>query len=483
MLVPRIVARADLRWCAGLLTRNQSSWSAASQLRKMRPQQIIARRLAEEFLGERLSEKSIIRRGELMLGPNQKWLATFAKRVSRHFGDRRRPLRIELERFILDDPGFQKAWRKGLRAQLGPDRETPAMCPAFGPPETWQVPPLRTKGELSQWLGIEPNELDWFADRRRQERTLPEGPLRNYIYRWICKRDGSARLIESPKRRLKAIQRRILKQIIDRIPPHSAAHGFRAGRSIKTSATPHTGQAVVLKMDLKDFFPGIFPARIVAIFMTAGYPEEVARTLAGLCASSVPRAVLALEESNSDPTKWKTVTQLYRQPHLPQGAPTSPALANLAAFRFDCRVAGLARKAVAQYTRYADDLVISGGAEFAKVVARIPVSVGTIAIEEGFEVNMRKTRIMRHSVAQRALGLVVNSHLNVSRASFDRLKAILHNCAKYGPGSQNRDELPSFHAHLAGRIAHVESINPGRGRKLRAIFESVDWTAADASIR
>ena len=53
-------------------------------------------------------------------------------------------------------------------------------------------------------------------------------------------------MIESPKPRLKAIQRFLLAQIIERIPPHEAAHGFRKGRSIATFTPQHVGRELVL---------------------------------------------------------------------------------------------------------------------------------------------------------------------------------------------------------------------------------------------
>ncbi|MEO8426333.1 MAG: reverse transcriptase domain-containing protein [Verrucomicrobiota bacterium] len=177
-------------------------------------------------------------------------------------------------------------------------------------------------------------------------------------------------------------------------------------------------------------------------------------------------------------TQRRRMKLLYQRPHLPQGAPTSPALANLAAYRFDCRLAGLAKAAGAHYTRYADDLVFSGDNGFAAMIDRFYIQVCAIALEEGFEVHTRKTRIMRRSVAQRAVGLVLNSHLNVSRDSFDCLKAILHNCVVHGTNGQNRHGVANFKAHLAGRIAHVDMINPTRGKRLREEFERIDWMAS-----
>src|ERR1700749_2767974 len=161
----------------------------------------------------------------------------------------------------------------------------------------------------------------------------------------------------------------------------------------------------------------------------------------------------------------------YFQPHLPQGAPTSPMLANLCAYRLDCRLAGLAKSTDAIYTRYADDLAFSGNAEFEKGVERFSAHVAAIALEEGFQVHHRKTRIMPQGVRQRLAGVVVNQHLNVARSDFDRLKAILTNCVRLGFESQNRENHPQFRVHLDGKVSFVEMVNPARGERLRRIFD------------
>ncbi|HEV3024423.1 MAG TPA: reverse transcriptase family protein [Pirellulales bacterium] len=318
-------------------------------------------------------------------------------------------------------------------------------------------------------------ELDWFADIQGRERRRPAGPLRHYRYAWVPKRHGELRLVEAPKPRLKSLQRRVLRCILDRIPAHDAAHGFCAGRSIKSFALPHAGRSVVLRMDLKDFFPSIRVPRVVAVFVSAGYPEAVARLLAGLCTNTAP---VDLWDDPPDAVLgrrgWASQS-LYSQPHLPQGAPTSPALANLCAFRLDCRLAALAHSAGAVYTRYADDLAFSGGPDFARAARRFHIRAAAIALEEGFRIHARKTRIMRAGVRQQLAGVVVNRCTNIVRRDYDRLKAIVCNCMRHGPVGQNRGGHENFRAHLAGRIAHAAMLNPERGRKLRAMFKQIVW--------
>jgi hypothetical protein len=220
----------------------------------------------------------------------------------------------------------------------------------------------------------------------------------------------------------------------------------------------------VLRFDLRDFFASVHAGRVQAIFHTAGYPGEVTRLLAGLCTTRTPDEV-----AQADP-RW-------RRPHLPQGAPTSPALANLAAYRLDLRLAALARRLGATYTRYADDLAFSGDGRLERAARRLQVLVAVIAAEEGFELHLRKSRFMRQAVRQQLAGVVINVRPNVRRAVYDELKAILHNCWRHGPASQNRARHADFRGHLLGRIAHVSMLHPQRGAKLRALFDRIDWTS------
>jgi RNA-directed DNA polymerase len=123
----------------------------------------------------------------------------------------------------------------------------------------------------------------------------------------------------------------------------------------------------------------------------------------------------------------------------------------------------------------ATHLAFSGGEDFERCIKRFSTQVGVILVEEGFNVNHRKTRIMRRGVRQRVAGLVTNERMNVPRPNFDQLKATLHNCVRLGASTQNRTDHPHFRAHLDGRIGWVESINPAKGRRLRAIFDRIAW--------
>ena len=340
----------------------------------------------------------------------------------------------------------------------------------------WDIPPIESAGALADWLLLEYGQLDWFADLKGLAYKTTRPRLQHYHYCLLPKSSGSVRLIEAPKPWLKKLQRQILTEILDKVPPHPAAHGFVKARSVKTFIAPHVGQRVVLRMDLRDFFPTFSGARIQTFFRVLGYPESVADLLGGICTNVTPRNVWTDPAAiGVDPLQLYELRTLYARPHLPQGAPASPALANVCTYRADCRLTGLAQSAGAQYTRYADDLAFSGGEAFDQRVERFSTHVAAILLEEGLQVNHRKTRIMRQGVRQHLAGLVANQHMNVMRTDFDRLKAILANCIRFGPASQNREAHSSFRSHLEGRLAFVETINPGKAKRLRALFEQIQW--------
>jgi RNA-directed DNA polymerase len=368
-----------------------------------------------------------------------------------------------LAAYLIGSEFFRPVPGRPVAAVLDPPRFAP-MPPFAGLP----IPALATLGELADWSRLSAEQLDWLSDERRGHGRTVRPALQHYRYAYISKRGGKPRLIEAPKPRLKGLQRRILDEILSVVPVHGCANGFVVGRSCLSGAQVHAGERVVATFDLRAFFPSIGLARIHGIFRGLGYPWAVARRLAGLCTTITPAGVFSQSLD-------RECHVLYGVPHLPQGAPTSPALANLLAWGLDRRLHGLARRAEANYTRYADDLAFSGGEDFAKGLGRFRDVVATIVNEEGFSLNATKTRIMPRNTRQRVTGIVVNEHCNVGRAEFDTLKAILHNCVHTGPAGQNRAEVPDFRRHLDGRVAWVEQINPRRGAKLRSLFERIDW--------
>jgi RNA-directed DNA polymerase len=293
-------------------------------------------------------------------------------------------------------------------------------------------------------------------------------------YTLLAKRSGGWRLLEVPHPYLMPLQRRLLDDLLDRIPPHEAACGYTRERSVVDHARTHAGQAVVLKFDLQDFFACVRASRVHALFETLGYADTVARALTALCTTATPEPVLRRMHEAGGLT-WSQ-RQRLRDPHLPQGAPTSAALANLCAFRLDLRLDGLAHVLGARYTRYADDIVLSGGTHLKKAISRIDAWVGRIALEEGFTLNHRKTRCLTSARRQAVCSIVVNQHPNLPRPEFDRLKAILHQCVAQGPASQNREGRPHWREYLHGRVAWATQLNPSKAQRLKRLLDQIDWS-------
>ena len=460
--------------CAKQLTQGQTRWSIP--LFRQAPNSSLLTALARSFLAGEPSVEETVARASRTLGQSWRWLRPVAQRFVERFGNLVRPRHRDVVQFLLDDPSFKRAWIRHFdklsvdQWLTGPQRMQPVPAAA-----EWDIPAIESVGALAHWLHLSESELEWFADLKGLGSRRCDPRLGHYHYRVLSKKSGSIRLIEAPKPRLKEIQRQILVGILNRTPVHSAVHGFLKGHSIKTFAAPHVGQRVVLRMDLQDFFPSFAGPRIQAFFRTAGYPESVADLLGGLCTNAAGLSAWKEVEKPVDPALLREARSLYARPHLPQGAPTSPALANLCAYRIDCRLSAMAQSAGACYTRYADDLAFSGDEAFDRSAERFSTYAAAILLEEGFTVHHRKTRIMRQSTRQYLAGMVANHHLNVIRADYDRLKAVLTNCVRYGPESQNRDAHPPFQSHLEGRVGFVQMINPMKGIRLRRILDQIQW--------
>ena len=292
--------------------------------------------LARSFLTGEATVEGIVTRASNTLGRNWRWLRPLARPYMEAVAGETRPRQRDVVQFFLNDPGFRRAWAKYFHELAVAEwMQDPPRMQLVAAAASWNVPVIESVGGLAEWLEITVDELLWFADLKGMADKTKNSRLGHYHYRVLTKKSGAIRLIEVPKPRLKELQRKILAQILDKVPPHSAAHGFVRGQSVKTFLSPHLGQRVVLKLDLQDFFPSIAGACIQTIFRMMGYPESVADLLGGICTNAVPRHVWNNHQHVQD------ACILHTRAHLPQGAPTSPALANISVYRVDCRLTGL----------------------------------------------------------------------------------------------------------------------------------------------
>jgi len=318
--------------------------------------------------------------------------------------------------------------------------------------ERYGLPIWKSEEDVANALGISLRELWFFAIHRERERQP------HYVRFAIPKRSGGKRLILAPKRRLKAIQRKLLTLLIKKLPMSEHAHAFRRGRSIRSGAEPHVGKRSVLKLDLKDFFPSVSAARVRGLLIACGYSFPVATTLAVL-----------MTEAERQPVEVEG--QVFHVPvgqrHCAQGAPTSPGLCNALVLRLDRRLAGLAKKHGLAYTRYADDLSFSGDLS-REAANKIRITVNRIVEEEGFQVNADKTRFMGRGTRQTVTGVVVNQILGLSLQERRRLRAMAH---QLGMASGDDQAQAAWQARLDGKIAYLSMLNPQQAARVRSSLQ------------
>jgi RNA-directed DNA polymerase len=247
---------------------------------------------------------------------------------------------------------------------------------------------------------------------------VPAAALRSatptYAIFAIPKRSGGTRTIAAPDPPTKALQRRILRRLLAHLPAHDAVHGFERGRSIVTNAARHAAPAVLVKLDLEDFFAATRAVRIRRYWRVLGWDRESAWVLTRL-------------------TTWSG--------GLPQGAPTSPRLANLVNVRLDARLAGLAAVHGAVYTRYADDLTFSFAVDDGPAVRQLINGVRRICGDEGrYRLHLnRKVEIRRRHERQEITGLIVNDgRPRLGRARRRWLRAVEYR--RYSGGSPTIDD-------------------------------------------
>ena len=330
------------------------------------------------------------------------------------------------------------------------------------------LPVLATASDLAAAIGITVGELRFLAYARKTSQKT------HYVRFLIPKKAGGTRLISAPMPRLKLAQRWLLDNVLAKVPLHDAAHGFVTDRSIVSNARPHVGAAIVVNIDLKDFFPTFTYRRIKGTFESLGYGEEIATIFALL--TSEPE----VDEVELDGQSYFVARGARK---LPQGSPASPALTNIVCRRLDRRLTGMAKSAGFVYSRYADDLTFSAttseaSADVGKLLRRVRYAVAA----EGFVPHEKKTRILRRGRRQEVTGVVVNEKPAIARDVLRKFRALLFQLEKDGPagkqwGNRKGDAVL---ASAVGFASYVTMVDPERGRpllaKARDIAHKHGWT-------
>jgi retron-type reverse transcriptase len=269
--------------------------------------------------------------------------------------------------------------------------------------------------ELARRLGIGVDEL------------LSHRP--DYAETFIAKRSGGRRRLLIPDRTTKQLQRRLLRRVLSRLHAHPAACGFERGRSIVDNARPHVGRAIVLRMDIVDFFTTTQAERLERYFRRIGWNREAAAVLVRLTT---------------------------HEGGLPQGAPTSPRLSNLVNYFLDVQLTNLAARRVGTYTRYADDITFSFPMDYPKKMRGIVQLASRMLKAHGYRAHQRKKlSIRRRHQRQIVTGLVVNDRIQLPRSTRRNLRAVQHRLRTGRPASLTPAQLDGWLAlmHMIDRQA------------------------------
>ena len=319
--------------------------------------------------------------------------------------------------------------------------------------ESLNLPVLRNVHDISKLIGLNPETIVWLSFEKKVS------SVDHYLRFEIPKRSGGMRLISSPKKQMRQAQLAIREEILKKMAPSKQAMAFRPDTSIVDNAKVHVGAKILVRVDLKDFFPSISFNRVRGFFKSCGYSPGVATVLA-LLTTDAQRVYVKTE------TGLKTVARGKRG--LPQGACTSPDLANLIAKKLDARLQGLVEyKGDWRYTRYADDLVFSTLNKDSDSFG-IVKAVEKIAKAEGFEVNQKKTSIKRPSGRMSVTGLVINEDgVRLSKSDLKRIRAFLHKCDTLGREEVSREIGKSANAVARGYISYLHMVSPEIAQKYR----------------
>ena len=312
------------------------------------------------------------------------------------------------------------------------------------------LPALSSFADIADALEVTPEILQWLTYERGADTTD------HYTRFAIPKRGGGRRLISTPKPAMRAAQQWVRTNVLVPLPVSDYAAAFRPGKSIADNARLHSGKACVIRLDLKDFFGTVTFHRIRGFFQSLGYNPGVSTVLALIC-TDAPRSRVTLD--------GQTSLVIVGDRSLPQGACTSPDLANLITAGLDARIGGLARKFGYTYSRYADDMVLSTNEEEV-FAAGVISAVSRVCVAEGFTIHHRKTRIMRSPNRQLVTGLLVNDGVRLTRKDLRKVRAFLHRCETQGLDAVSAELGKDARAVAHGYFAYIFMITPGVAMRL-----------------
>ncbi len=342
------------------------------------------------------------------------------------------------------------------------------------------LPVILTLGHLCHYTGVSYKVLLGIAWRS----------IDPYKVFKIRKRNGGGRFICVPEPSLLFVQRWIHKYILcastslEHVSKQATA--YVPGSGHRCNAERHLGAEWVLKLDITRFFESISERQVYRVFRKLGYRALVAFCLARLCTRVLPPP--SDYRVQGKVKRWRTtkkykIFDAYVVGHLPQGAPTSPMLANMVCFDLDKEIQKVAAREGLTYSRYADDMTLSGGISSRSKVDSIVNEVSKIVGRYGFGVNHQKTAISNSGARQIVTGLSIReSVVKLPRSYKDKIRQELYfikarsldeHCAWI-----KVDNRLSYVLRLSGKIRYAISIEPDAGNKmmaeLRAVIPNID---------
>jgi len=301
----------------------------------------------------------------------------------------------------------------------------------------------------------------------------------------IRKRSGGRRFIHIPSPKLMHTQRWISEYILKDLPVHPASHAFRKGSSIQKCALRHCGAKWLIKIDIADFFSSVSEIQVYRIFRSLNYQPLVAFELARLCTVGTSGVGPRLKFPQWRVKAFNEAIPLYHQTllgYLPQGAPTSPFLANLVMKHCDKSLHALAQKNGLVYTRYSDDLSFSTrDKSFGRSRAKNFVfEAYKIISQSGFRPQYRKTTIVPPGGKKIILGLNVESEFpKLAKGTRDTIRQHLYFLEKVGPVQHafNRkfDSVWGLKSHIRGLIDYANMVEPDFAKVSLEKFKSIEW--------
>jgi len=286
-------------------------------------------------------------------------------------------------------------------------------------------------------LEIPINKLYMLSNNCKPRQKRRDSKYENYHTVVIHRSRGHRnRILSVPNNLLKIVQRVILERYLYQIETSEYSTAYCKGKSLLDNASPHIGKECILKLDISHFFDSITDDSVYLVFKQFGLSVPATSLLTHLCTYNGK---------------------------LPQGAPTSPYIANLVMKHFDEKLGKWCKSRNITYTRYCDDMTFSGDRSAVRnsnIIRKVKVLLNNMEMK----LNDKKTIFISSSQQQRVTGIVVNEKPAIPREMRRSIRQEVYYCTKFGVSDslqrQGLNISPDKYLHsLLGRISFALQID------------------------